>query len=168
MLDVRAEMPLAGHIRGVARVLQQRRETRDTEVQETLVTRLTALLAVPRPAHHAETGNVVIGAGKQLRAGRRARQARIELRQHHAATRERVDVRRRDFTAESADVRVSEVVRDDQQNIRSSLRWARGRRSGRLRVLCGRHGALVSIVGLGARKRRRRHQAACEQDARDS
>lgn len=62
---------------------------------------------------------MIVHARHQHRARRRAERRGIEVRHAQAVFREAVEIRRVDFAAERADVRVAEIVGDDQQHVRA-------------------------------------------------
>ena len=120
------EVPLAGDRGVVAGVPQDGGEVEYVLVEVPLVAD-PALEVVAHQARHApEPGPVVVHAGKQHRPGRRAGGGGVEAREPQPGGRQRVEVRSADLAAEGADVGVSEIVGDQDQDVR------RGRR----RVLC--------------------------------
>jgi hypothetical protein len=81
-------------------------------------------------AHAAETGYVIVVAAQEHGASGRAEGGCVELSEEHPLRGKRIDVRRSDVTAIDPEVRVSKVVRDEQEKIRpwveAGLRSARG------------------------------------------
>src|SRR3546814_17776649 len=58
-----------------------------------------------------------IGAGEQRRTRRAAPRIVIELREGEAVFRQRVDIRRRDFAAETAHVGKADIVEQDRKSV---------------------------------------------------
>jgi hypothetical protein len=116
-----AEMPLAGHVGVIAGILEQLRQTHDVEIQDAFVTRRASLGAFIDSIHDAEAGNMRIGARHQHRPCRRAGHVGVELRQQHAAGGETIDIRRRNFAAENAEIGPAEVVGEDEHEVRAAL-----------------------------------------------
>ena len=70
-------------------------------------------------ALHADTGEVIVDAGHQHGASRRAGEACIEVCQQHALTGQPIDIRRGNLGTEDTEIAEAEVVGDDQQDVRS-------------------------------------------------
>src|SRR3546814_6981422 len=68
-----------------------------------------------------------IGAGEQRRTRRAAPRIVIELREGETVFRQRIDIRRRDFAAETAHVGKADIVEQDHHDVRAG-----GLREGRL------------------------------------
>lgn len=122
--DPRTDMPLAGHVRVIAGVLQQLRDRQRAVVQVALVAGQPAPL-VGRHAHRAFADEMVIGAGNQHRARNGAHGARMMIRQDAPRLHERVEVRRADLAAERVDVGIAEIVGHDVQDVRALCRRSR-------------------------------------------
>ena len=73
-------------------------------------------------AHHAEAGHVMVAAGDQRRARRRAERRGVEIRVAQPAVRDAIERRRRDDAAERARRAEAGVVRHDQQHVGRALR----------------------------------------------
>ena len=105
-----AQVPLAGHVRGVTRVLQQLGENGPVPAQQ----------VAPQAAH---------GIADQFKRGRRTlaghehdaclltRAVGMEVGQPHAREREFIEIGGRDLAAEGPDIGVTEIVCDDVQNV---------------------------------------------------
>ena len=118
-LVVRREVPLADRVRRVADGAQRFRE-------KTVLARDSP--AVPgishgkiRDATHPVA--VVVAAGEEARARRRAQRGRVEVGEPHPVVRERVERGRRDVGAVAAELREPDVVEHEHQHVRR----ARGR-----------------------------------------
>ena len=74
--------------------------------------------------HQTETDRVA--AGHQPRPRRRADGSAVEALDQHPCGRDAVDVRGRDLAAVEADVVASEIVGDDENDVREDGRWACG------------------------------------------
>ena len=121
------QVPLARHVGVVAGLLQQRRDGDDAVREVAFVARLVLLVGVGFSEHGAEAGGMGVDAGEQHRARGRARGRDEEAREQQARARERVEVRRADLAARDAQVRVAEVVGDDQQDARARVSRRRAR-----------------------------------------
>ena len=67
---------------------------------------------------------VMVAPGEQARASRRAERGGVEIGEPHAVRREPVDRRRRDVGAVTADLRVADIVEDDEQDVGRARRTA--------------------------------------------
>jgi hypothetical protein len=122
VLGALAEVPLAYHVRVVATVAQQRRHRHHPIVQMAFVAWLAELVVGLDLEHVAEAGEVVVDAGHQHGAGRRAGGPDVEVREVHSRVGEPVQVRGLDLAAEGADVTESQVVGQQDEDIRTSRR----------------------------------------------
>ena len=114
---------------------------------------------------HAETRRVVVAAGDQRRARRRAERGGMELRVAQPRLRDAIQGRRRDDAAERARRAEADVVGHDQQHVGRALGRHDGRRPVRLRLigvvlddaaeLRGRRGELFSVDRRGGARRAR-------------
>ena len=121
--------------RGVAVGLQDRADGRLVLGDDAVV----AGIAGGGFADDAEADRVVVAAGDQRGAGRRAERRGVELRVAQARARDPVEVRRRDDAAEGARRAEALVVDQDQEDVgrafrRHDLRLPVGRRTGRVEV----------------------------------
>ena len=90
----RADVPLAADIGTVAAVSQQRRHGDDALVQRAQVARFSPVGTRHRLAQVADAIEVVVDAGQQHRAGRRAGCAGMEVGEAGSAVRQRVEMGR--------------------------------------------------------------------------
>ena len=123
-LDRHAEVPLAGHQRVVAGVVQQLGDGHDPVVEVVLVARGAARLG-RAAAHPALAGDVVVRAGEQLGPRHGAERRGVEVGQPQAAVGQLVQVRRADLAAERPQVREAEIVGHDHQEVRPPVRRRR-------------------------------------------
>ena len=83
---------------------------------------------------HAEAGGVMVAAGDERRARRRAQRRRVEVRVAEAVVGDPVERRRRDHATERRRRTEAHVVGDDQQHVRCALRRNDARRPVGLRL----------------------------------
>ena len=117
LFRLQAEVPLAGHEGLVAGLAEQLRQRHHALVEMPFVTRLAFQFRGQRLGHGADPGDVVVGAGEQHRAGRRAGRGGVEVGQAQAGDGQGVEVRRGDLAAEGADIGEAQVVGDDHQEV---------------------------------------------------
>ena len=86
-------------------------------VQIALVAWHAALPIGQELAHVADARAMIIDAGEQHRASRRAGGRDVEVAEEHALCRQRVEVRCRDLTAERAEITPAHVIGDDHQHV---------------------------------------------------
>ena len=123
-LVVGREVPLAHRVGRVALVAE---DLGEEPVGAGDVARVPGVAGreVGDPAHAVA---VVVAAGEQARARRRAERRGVEVREPHTAGREAVDVGGGDVGAVAADLREADVVEHDEQHVgcvrrRFALRW---------------------------------------------
>ena len=111
-----AKVPLTHHVGVVTSLPKQSRKRNDTIRQVVFISRvfITQDSADALPAH---AGDVIVVTTQQHGAGGRTHRRRVKLRKQQAFSREGVDIRRRDVTAIAAEIRITQVVRDNQQNV---------------------------------------------------
>lgn len=112
-----AQVPLAAHQCLVTGLAQQLRQCHHLVIQVALVAGLADQLRRQRLGHGADTGDMVVGAGEQHRAGRRARRGGVEVGQAQAVQGECVQVRRGNFPAKRTEVREAHVIGQDHEKI---------------------------------------------------
>jgi hypothetical protein len=114
-----AHVPLAGHVGVIARIAHHARDARHVIVQVSLVPRLALLVRTKELRHVAKAGDVVVGSAQQHRTRRRTSRADVKAREAFTRQSQPIQIRRLDLAAEGADVGVTHVVRDDDQDVRS-------------------------------------------------
>ena len=114
-----ADMPFAGDRGAVAAVAQQRGHCDDPVVEHAEVTGSADMRLRDRLGHVAHAVAVVVDAGQQHRAGRRARRGDVEVGKAHAVPCQRVEVGRGDLAAVGADVAETPVVGQQQHDVGS-------------------------------------------------
>ena len=134
---IRAEVPLAGHVGVVSGIDEQLGDRHDVTPEMPLVARFPELVLRRGTAVAAQPGAMRIDPRHHGSPCRAAIGEDVELRQRHPLGRQGVDVGRGDLRPENADVRVAQVVGNDEQNVRS--RGLRNARYGRFATTCGRH-----------------------------
>src|SRR3546814_13232763 len=94
-----------------------------------------------------------IGAGEQRGPRGAAPRIVVELREGEAVFRQRIDIRRRDFTAETAHVGRADVVEQDYHDVRVGELGEIGRATCRGRVgKCG----WISVAGVAYKKKNKK------------
>ena len=129
-----AEVPFAGHVGSVARVLQQGGEGGDALVQVAFVAGHAFLIGREFLGEVAEPGEVAVHAAQQHGAGGGAGRGGDELAQFHALFGQGIEMGRGDFAAEAAQVGEAHIVNDNQEDVRRGIR----------------PGALAAAVGAAA------------------
>ncbi len=102
--SLQTQVPFAAHQGLIAGLAQQLGQGDDAVIQVAFVARFADQFRGQRFGHGANTGDVVIGAGQQHRARRRAGRCGVEIGQAQAVLGQRIEVRRSDFAAERTDV----------------------------------------------------------------
>ncbi len=110
-------MPFSGHVGVIAVVTQQRGDRGHTRVEYALVTGLSHLVRSPQLAYVSQAGNVVVRTGKQHGPGDRARGTHVEIGVPYALPRQLVQYRRVDLASVTPQVRVTQVIGYDQQEV---------------------------------------------------
>ncbi len=123
-------MPFARHQRAIAALLHQIGDTRDPVVQIALISRMPRLVRAEHLRHRAKPGLMIVDPAHQHRSRRRTGRRGVEPGEAHARERQLVEVGRVDVAAERAEIRPAEIIRDDQQDVRSLCRGQCGRRCG--------------------------------------
>ena len=128
-----AEMPLGARVGSIAHCPQALGNGGHFRQQPILIVSVLRLQLGLELGLRPDARQVVIRAGHQHRAGRRAARCRVEVCQAQAASGEPVEMGRGDLTAKAAQVRVTQIVGNDQQDVRRdtlgrSVLW-RGRRA---------------------------------------
>ena len=113
------QVPLPGHVRVIAGILQQRGQRHGAVAQISLVARLTELIVGHDFVHIAETNEMVGDPGQQHAARRRARGGCVKVCELHSFASKSVEIRRRDFRAVTAKVGISHVVDKADDNVGS-------------------------------------------------
>ena len=129
--DGRAQVPLSGHVRVVAGVLEELRHRERVRIQESLVA-VEAAPFVGGRSHDALAHEVMVGARDQHRSRDGADGADVVIREDRPVGHQRVEVRGVDVAAERVNVGVPEVVGDDQKNVRRLHVPGVGRGNGRV------------------------------------
>ncbi len=99
-------MPLAGHMSVIARVQQQLGDSADLIIEVALISRHAVLVRQVVFGHRAQTVEVIVNAGHQQRAGRRAGRLGVEPDEARTCRGPRVQIRRFDLAPERAEVAV--------------------------------------------------------------
>ena len=128
-----AQVPLAGHVGVIARVLQQPGDRDDLVIQVALVSRHTVLVRQVVFGHRAQAVEMIVDAGHQQGAGRRAGHLGVEAGETRTFRSQGVQIRRLDLAAECAEVTVPQIVGDDQKDVGAA-------------ALSGVAGGLISLV----------------------
>ena len=128
-VGVLGQMPLAGHERGPARIPVDLRRGRRVLGQLHGV----AGVAGVRVGDVADPGPVAVQPGEQGRPGRRAHRGDVEVRVADAPLRQGVHARGADLAAVAAEIRVAEVVDEDDQHVGRALGRLHPRRPPRIR-----------------------------------
>ena len=83
----------------------------------------------PADALPGHAGDMIVVTAQQHGAGGRTHRRRVKLRKQQALRCEGIDIRRRDVTAIASEIRITQVICDDQQNVgaRIAKRWLGGR-----------------------------------------
>ena len=136
LVDARREVPLADHVRAVAVLEQHLGEHPVLERHDPVVAGVAG--GELGDAGHAVA--VVVAAGDDAGAARRAERRRVHVVEAQAVRRERVEVRRRDRAAVAAEVTEPGVVEDDEEDVRGALAGPRRAPAtpGSIRRPCGR------------------------------
>ena len=122
-----AQVPLAGHDRVVAGVLQQFGEGCDALVEVALIAGRRQLFSGGIDSDHAaETGLMGIGPAEQHGARRRAGRIGVEVGEHQSRGSQSVDVRCQDLAAIGAHIGESQVVGGDEEYVRAPVDGRRG------------------------------------------
>ncbi|MCY1172901.1 hypothetical protein D9M73_130450 [compost metagenome] len=145
-----AQMPFAGEIGAIARLVQHLGQRHHMVVEHGVITRLADMLGRDRLGHVAKPGAVVADAGLQHRPGWRTRTRDVEIGETHAVRGERVDIGGVDLAAEAANIRIAPIVRHQQDDIRPRRRrsprgWKRhqGQRQRQPLLHRARHSSLL-------------------------
>ena len=146
LVGLLAHVPFAHHVGVVAAVLQQLRERRHAVVQIAFIAGLAHLVRGGPFIHVAHAVDMRVRAAQQHGARGRTTGVGIELVEPHAVFGQGIEVRRPDLAAEATQIRKSQVVAQDDHDVR---RPRRGRGGGR----GGRRG----LRGQYRRPQRRRH-----------
>ena len=142
--DTFSDVPLAGHVRLVARALQHFGNGLAPTIQVTPISVVTIV------SHHpANTGLMRIKTGEQTRSCRAASSGVVKLRETQSAFRESIQRGRLNFTPITTDIGIPHVIRHDQNDIGSFIRSGKGcqNKSQQGEVPSARwfHGRLVSL-----------------------
>ena len=109
-------MPLTGHVGVVATRLQQSRKRNDAIRKMGLVTGVLIIQnSVLTLIGHA--GHVVVVTAHQHGPRGRTHNRGMKLREQHALGRQRIDVRCLDITAKNTEVRIAQVIRNNQEYV---------------------------------------------------
>ena len=111
-------MPLTDHVGAIAATAQQFRKGWQILSEVSFVARDTTLVRRRPLRHVAETVAMGVHTRHEHRASRRATGMRVKVGEAHAALSERVDIRRGDFSAKSAEIRVAEIISQNNHNVR--------------------------------------------------
>ncbi|MNC39655.1 hypothetical protein D3C75_883250 [compost metagenome] len=128
LVRLQTQVPFADHEGAVAALFQQFGDRIGTLVQIALVTRLAPLKGLQGFRHGAESGEVVVRAGHQHRAGDRTGRRGVQVGELQTIPGQLIQGGRIDFAAIAAQVGIPQVIGHDQQDI------------GLCRVSAGRHG----------------------------
>ncbi|MNO70235.1 hypothetical protein D3C76_611100 [compost metagenome] len=137
LVRLQAQVPFADHEGAVAALFQQFGDRIGTLVQITLVPRLAPLKGLQGFRHGTEAGEVVVGAGHQHRARNRTGRRGVQVGELQAIPGQLIQGGRIDFAAVAAQVGITQVIGDDQQDI------------GLCRVGAGRHGQAAAQCQRG-------------------
>ncbi len=111
------QMPFPGHIGAVAVVAQQLRDRSHTRVEDALVSGFPHLVRSVQLRHVAQAGNVVVGSAEQHGPGNRAGWRHVEVGEAHSLLRQPVQYRRVDLAAVTSQVRVTQVIGNNKEDI---------------------------------------------------
>ena len=115
-------MPLAGHHRVITCRAEHFCHRRAVGAEMVLIRRAVGCLARVGSVvvnHVADTDLMRITPRQQSRARRTASRLIIELRKRHATPGQTIDVGRRYFRAETANVGIAQIVGQNQNNVRT-------------------------------------------------
>ena len=127
----RQQVVLADHVRAVAVGQQHLRQEPVLERDLAVVTRVAGGELVDRRGRV----RVVVAPGDDARPRRRAQRRGVHVRVQQPARGQRVQVRRRDRAAVTAELPESGVIQHDEQHVRRARRRAQRPRPGRARVV---------------------------------
>ena len=113
------EVPLAAQVGAVAGIAQAAGDGDHVGAQLAFVAGSPAVTKRGRAVEACHAGEVGVDPGQQHGARRRAHRRDVEVAEHHPARGDRIDVRRADLAAVRAQVRESDIVRDDHDNVRT-------------------------------------------------
>jgi hypothetical protein len=107
-------MPLAGHVRTISGLLEHLGYSNAAAAKVATITIITFVI------HHMPDARLVLVKPRHQRGpGRTAASSIIELRETHTACGKPVQIRRIDFAAVTAYVRISHIIGHDQNDVRS-------------------------------------------------
>ena len=119
------KVPFARHVRAIAGFLQRFRDRLCFEVEDTLISGSIELIWGRPFIHVAETNSMVVSTGHEHRARNRAGRSDIERAESEAFAREAIQVWRRYFTAVATKVRETQIISDDDNDVRPVIRLRR-------------------------------------------
>jgi hypothetical protein len=115
-------VPLPDHVRVIAGILEQLRQRGHAVVEVAFVAVHAPLIGRGPLVHVAEAVEVRVDAREQNGSRRRAARVRVEVREARAVARERVEARRSDLASERAHVGETQVIAEDDDDVRAAGR----------------------------------------------
>ncbi len=112
------EVPLAGHVGVITGIAQHGGNGYGATVQPSLVPRFATLIVGDQFSHIAQADYVVVHAGHQHAAGRRAHGTHVKVQELISLAGQAINVGRKDLAAVHTRVGPAHVISDDQQDVR--------------------------------------------------
>jgi hypothetical protein len=117
LVRFKAQVPFPGHVGVVAVVTQQRGDCDYTLVEYALVTRFSHLIRSVQFAHIAQASDMVVRSAEEHGPGNRARRRHVKVGIAHTLLRQLVQYRRVDLASVTSQVRIAQIIGNDQENI---------------------------------------------------
>ena len=113
MVEVLAQVPLADHVGRIALSAQRFRDRRDVLRQLHRIARETRIGV----GHPADAGGMRISPREECRPRRRAHRHHMEIGVAQPLLRQAIDIRRRYLGAEASEIRIADVVAEDDDDM---------------------------------------------------
>ena len=117
LIRFKTQMPFPGHICVVAVVTQQLGDRSHTRVEYALISGFSHLVRSGQLRHITQAGNVVVRSAEQHGPGNRAGWRHVEVGEAHSLLRQPVQYRRVDLAAVTSQVRVTQIIGNNKEDI---------------------------------------------------